>query len=218
MLILYATPVSSYSAKLRIALAAKDIAFEEREPPGGYRSEAWRAFQPTGTIPAIDDDGFVLAESEAIIEYLEERHPEPRLLPGTAQDRARARFLARFHDLQFEPKVRALFGLVNPARRDAARLEEAAAAIAERLALLDRIAAPAPWLAGRAFSTADCGFAVSLPLACLLLEAMGRSLALPAAIARWLEAAQAHPAVIAGLAPWRPATERWIAAQLAPQT
>lgn len=217
MLILYATPVSSYSAKLRIALAAKQLPFEEREPPEGYRSQAWRAIQPTGTIPAIDDAGFVLAESEAIIEYLEERHPVPPLLPGSAQDRARARFLARFHDLQLEPKVRALFPLVNPARRDAARLREAAAALDERIALLERIAAPAPWMAGRGFSTADCGFAVSLPLARLLIEAMGRALALPASIERWLAAAQAHPAVNAGLAPWRPATERWIATQLAPQ-
>ena len=216
MLIFYATPVSSYSAKLRIALAAKGITCEEREPPGGYRSQDWRVIQPTGTIPAIDDAGFVLAESEAIIEYLEDRHLEPPLLPGSAQDRARSRFLARFHDLQFEPSVRALFPLVNPTRRDAARLTEVATALNERIALLNRIATPAPWMAGREFSTADCGFAVSLPLARLLLEAMGRVLALPAAIECWLAVAQAHPAVIAGLAPWRPATEHWISAQLAP--
>lgn len=210
MIIFYALAVSSYSAKVRIALAAKGIPYEEREPPGGYRSEAWRALQPTGTLPAIQDDDFTLAESEAIIEYLEDRYPAPSLLPGSPRERAQARFLARFHDLHLEPRVRSLFPLVKQAGRDAARVAEATAAVREHIALLERLAKPQPYLAGRSLSVADCGFAVTLPLARRLVEALGAELAMPDRIERWLQTAHADPAVVAGLAPWRPATERWI--------
>lgn len=213
MIVFYALPVSNYSAKVRIALQAKNVPYQEREPPDGYRSEAWRALQPTGTLPAIDDHGFLLAESEAIIEYLEDRYPEPPLLPGSARDRATARFLARFHDLHLEPRVRALFPLVRPARRDATRLAEALDGLRARVALLARIARPQPYLAGAALSVADCGFAVTVPLALRLCQALDTELSLPGAIARWRELVQTHPAVDAGLAPWRAATERWIEAQ-----
>jgi len=49
-MIFYALPGSSYSAKVRIVLVAKNVAFEEREPPGGYRSESYRNIVPMGTM------------------------------------------------------------------------------------------------------------------------------------------------------------------------
>lgn len=217
-MIFYATPVSSYSAKVRIVLVAKGIAFEERMPPGGYKSEAYRAIVPMGTMPAIDDDGFVLSESEAISEYLEERFPGPRMLPVSPQDRARTRFLSRFHDLYLEPPVRALFAQVAPAKRDAAVVGARAAEIRRRL---DQLAAeaerfrPRPFLAAEFLTLADCGPAVTLPLAQTLLAAMGEQLALPPAIAAWQSVVQEHPAVRQVLAPWRQATQGWIAGQLA---
>lgn len=212
-MILYATPVSSYSAKVRIVLCAKGLPFEEREPPGGYRSAAYRAIVPMGTLPAIDDDGFVLSESEAIAEYLEERFPEPPLLPADARTRARSRFLSRFHDLHLEPPVRALFAHVNPERRDPGVVAARLAEVQGRLAQLDAFASAAPYATGAALSLADCGFAVTVPLARLLAEAMDARLALPPRIGTWMDALAAHPAVASALAPWRPATERWIAAQ-----
>ena len=81
MLTLYATPESLYCAKLRIALRRKGLAWREVAPEGGCGSAGYRALVPAGTLPAIDDDGFVLAESEAIAEYLEETRPEPAMLP-----------------------------------------------------------------------------------------------------------------------------------------
>ena len=219
MLILYGLPVSTFSTKVRIALHAKGIAFDERPPPNGYRSDAWRAIIPTGTIPAIDPDGFLLAESEAIIEYLDEAFEGPALLPGNAAARARARMLARVHDLAVEPAVRALFPLIrDPARREA--LPTLAAAIAERLRQLEQLrSGDAHWMAGEAFSTADCGFAVTLRLAVRLLKALGQPLAMPDSIAGWLARSADHPAVASGLAPWHPATEAWLAQALvgAPQ-
>ncbi len=216
MIVLHGSPVSVYTAKLRIALHAKGLAFVEREPEGGYRSAAWRERQPTGTIPALEIDGVLLAESEAIVEYLEDTHPTPSLLPGTPLQRAQARFLARFHDLHLEPRVRALFALVRDGARTPAQVQAAAAALQERVDLLARLARPGPFLAGTGLTVADLGMTVSVPLGAMLLDALGQALRLPPALQSWLDAAQIHPAVAAGLAPWRPATDRWLTTAFVP--
>ena len=213
-MILYATPLSSYSAKVRIVLIAKAVAFEEREPAGGYRSAAYREIVPLGTLPAIDDEGFVLSESEAINEYLEERFPEPPLLPRTLAARARARFLSRFHDLYLEAPVRGLFPHISPLRRDPVAVAARVAELRQRVAQLAGMADPAPFLAGEHLSLADCGYAVTLPLAAMLLAALGDTLVLPALLERWQAVLGRHPAVERALGGWRPATERWIAARL----
>ena len=217
-MILYATALSSYSAKVRIVLIAKGIGYEEREPPDGYRSLAYRALVPMGTLPALEDDGFVLSESEAINEYIEERFPAPPLLPATPAARARVRFFSRFHDLYLEPPVRALFAHVNPLRRDpavvAARMDE----LRQRIKQLATLARPAPYLAGESLSLADCGYAVTLPLAEMLAVALGETLALPPPIEQWQTLLARHAAVERALQSWRPATERWIAARLAATT
>ena len=214
-MILYATPVSSYSAKLRIVLVNKNVPFEERMPPGGYKSETYRAIVPMGTLPAIDDDGFVLSESEAIAEYLEERFPEPRMLPVSARDRAVSRFLSRFHDLHLEPAVRALFGHVAPGKRDQAVVAARAADIRLRIAQLAVQCRPRPYIAAEFLTLADCGPAITIPLAQMLLQAMGEELLLPPSLAGWQAVVQAHPAVVKVTAPWRAATQGWIASQLA---
>ena len=85
---LYAIPVSTYSAKVRIALAVKGIDYEMVPPPGGYSTPTYRKIVPLGTIPALEDGDFRLSESDVLIEYLEETHPEPALVPGSAKDRA----------------------------------------------------------------------------------------------------------------------------------
>ena len=214
-MIFYAMPGSSYSAKVRIVLVAKNVDFEEREPPGGYRSETYRRIVPMGTVPAIVDDALVLSESEAINEYLEERFVLPALLPADPQQRARARFLSRFHDLYLEPPLRALFGQVAPTGRDAALIAARIADIRNRVAQLEGLCSPSPFLAGPALSLADCGPAISLPLAQMLLGAIGETLPLPPAITAWQRAVQAHPAVAQVLGPWRAATETWLNARLA---
>ena len=55
------------------------------------------------------DDGQVIAESELINEYLEDKYPEKPLLPKDAEGRAKVRAFTRFHDLYFEPPMRAVF-------------------------------------------------------------------------------------------------------------
>ena len=209
MIILYGAALSSYTAKVRVALHWRGIPYTEQEPPGGYRSDAWSQRVPMGTIPAIEHNGFFLAESEAIIEYLEEAFTGQPLLTGSAQDRARMRALARLHDLHVEPRVRALFPLIRQSeKRDL--LPQLLAALDDRLQRLARAAVCGPYLAGERPSVADCGFAVTLPLARCLLQALGHTLDLPGKLKAWEHTMANDSSVQAALLPWNAATEAWL--------
>lgn len=211
-MIFYATALSSYSAKCRVVLCVKGIEFEEQLPPGGYRSDEYKAIVPMGTLPAIREGDWVLSESEAINEYLQEVYPEPAMLPRDARLRARVRFLCRFHDLVLEPRVRALFAHVDPARRDAEQVTFLRGEIVHRIAQLAAWSAPQPWLLTPEISLADCGPLVNLPLACQVLQACGQPIDLPPALQLWLQTAQRDPAVERALGPWRSATKAWLSA------
>jgi glutathione S-transferase len=211
MITLYGQPLSSYTAKVRVALLWRSLTFQECEPPGGYQSAAWREKVPMGTLPALEHDGFFLAESEAILEYLEDAFADRPLMPAQAQARARVRSLARLHDLHVEPRVRALFPLIRqPQQR--ARLPELLAALDDKMQRLSEAAHPQPYMAGTLPSLADCGFAVTLPLAHRLLEELGQAWRLPTALNPWAEAMAQDAAVQAALSPWRQATEAWLKA------
>lgn len=214
MMIFYATPVSSYSAKVRIVLAVKAVAFDERLPPGGYRSAEYRAVVPMGTVPAIRIGDWVLSESEAINEYLDEAHPSPPMVPGDARARARIRFICRFHDLVLEPRIRALFAHVKPAGRDPQQVAALRTEIGTRITQLASWVQPQPWLLTPTISLADCGPLVNLPLACMVLAACQQPIMLPPQLQSWLDAASQHGPVRQALDPWRAATEAWLATSL----
>jgi maleylacetoacetate isomerase len=98
---LYSYFRSSASYRVRIALALKGLAFEYAAihlVKNEQMSEAFRALAPAQLVPALvlDDAGAegVLTQSIAIIEYLDETHPEPALLPKDALGRARVRAIA----------------------------------------------------------------------------------------------------------------------------
>ena len=96
---LYSYFRSSASFRVRIALRLKGLDFEyvpvHLTRGGGEQfSPTYRALNPAGLVPALEDDGGVLTQSLAIIEYLEEKYPRPALLPAGAADRARVRALA----------------------------------------------------------------------------------------------------------------------------
>jgi glutathione S-transferase len=93
-------PRCPYCARVRIALAEKELDAERIEIDLSDRPQ-WviDLNPPSGRVPVLDD-GFTLPESEVIMAYLEERHPERPLLPSRLDERARARLLVhRFDDL-----------------------------------------------------------------------------------------------------------------------
>jgi glutathione S-transferase len=96
---LYDAPRCPYCARVRIVLAEKGVEYETVEIDLTDRPAWIYDLNPTGRVPVLDD-GFVLPESAVIMEYLEERHPDPPLLPHDAAARAHARVLVfRFDDV-----------------------------------------------------------------------------------------------------------------------
>ncbi|MBV4474503.1 maleylacetoacetate isomerase [Pseudomonas botevensis] len=98
---LYTYYRSTSSYRVRIALALKGLDYQALPvnliaPPGGeHRQPAYLALNPQGRVPALrTDDGALLIQSPAIIEYLEERYPQLPLLPDDLVARARVRGVA----------------------------------------------------------------------------------------------------------------------------
>ncbi|WP_373379166.1 maleylacetoacetate isomerase [Cupriavidus nantongensis] len=100
MLKLYSYFRSSASFRVRIALELKGLSYDYvpvhlLKEGGQQLKPEFRALNPDGLVPALVDGEHVLQQSLAIVEYLDEVHPEPKLLPGTALDRAYVRGLAQ---------------------------------------------------------------------------------------------------------------------------
>lgn len=160
MLTIYSVPVATYCAKLRIMMRNKSIVWEELPPPGGYGSAEYKAIVPSGNLPAMVHEGFMLSDSEAIAEYLNEAFADTPMLPNTIQLRAKAREKGRFHDTRLEPAVRALYAQVAYKTRDTAAVKAGGDALTkhlEALALLIRD----PTLPVDQLWLCDCGFAVT---------------------------------------------------------
>ena len=88
---------SSAAFRVRIALNLKGLQYEsvpKHFARNEHRAADYLELNPQGLIPALGVDGVVLSQSLAIIEYLNDRHPEPPLLPADAIDRARVRSMA----------------------------------------------------------------------------------------------------------------------------
>jgi maleylacetoacetate isomerase len=94
---LYSYFRSSAAYRVRIALALKGLPYEYAAVhlrKGEQGAEPYRTLNPAELVPALVDDRGAFTQSLAIIEYLEERYPEPPLLPGTPEARARVRAIA----------------------------------------------------------------------------------------------------------------------------
>ncbi len=99
MITLYDSDRCPYCARVRIVLAEKGIPYEAiaidlRDRPAWLYEK-----NSSGKVPVIEEDGWVLPESHLIMKYLDERYPEPALLPADAADRASVRLeIDRFDD------------------------------------------------------------------------------------------------------------------------
>jgi len=116
---------SGTSYRTRIALNLKGLIYDQRPvdlSTGDQRSGAYLALNPQGLVPALEVDGQVLTQSPAILEWLEERYPQPPLLPPELGDRAQVRAMAALvacdihplNNLRVLKAVKALGGEANP--------------------------------------------------------------------------------------------------------
>jgi glutathione S-transferase len=179
--ILYTADRCPYAARARITLAEKGIAYEAVEIDLDDRPAWLYEKNPLGKVPVLEEDeGLVLPESEVIMEYLEERFPEPALWPADPAERALARlWLQRFDDR--------LGDAYYAARRGDGREQLDAKVVG-----LDDALEVQPYLTGREYGLADIGYAP------WILRGLERfELELPPAVADWLDRLSERPAIAA---------------------
>src|SRR3546814_15875811 len=90
-MIVYGSVVSPFVRKLLGYLGEKGIDFELKGVGIGDPDPGFQAASQLGKMPAMDDDGFLLADSSALIHYLEAKHPEQPLIPPAPQARSEER-------------------------------------------------------------------------------------------------------------------------------
>ncbi len=187
---LYWHPFSIFPRRVRIALREKAVTFEEIEvdlPGGATRSASFRQLNPFGQLPVLEHDGVVIYESVAILEYLEERYPNPPLMPHDLAARARVRQWTQASGSYLAgPLKRWVARLFTPEEmwnRDDQAL--AAREIGAHLDALDLTLADAgDYLVG-SFSLADIAYA---PLVCeLAAVGLGEQLGGRPAVGAWIE-------------------------------
>ena len=195
---LYNLNLSNFATKCRIVVFEKGGNVELADIPGGSpKSPEYLKINPLGKVPALQGDGLVIAESEIINEYLEEKYPSPALLPKSPEDRAKVRFLTRLNDLYLDPPFRALFPQLNPKTRDDAVVSAKLAELQERLDLFETILPASGFAAGPDFTLADCAIAPTMFFLVNLMPAFGAKLPTDSRpkLAAWWTHVQTRPSV-----------------------
>lgn len=166
---LYHQPLSPACRKIRLVLAEKRIEVElVEERPWEERMDFLR-MNPAGEVPVLRIDGHALAGSTAIVEYLEETHPSPALLPGDAVARAEARRLADWFDAKFQREVtenllheRVVKRQAKLGHPDSEKIKAGAKNIKFHLDYIDWLMESRRWLAGDVMTIADFAAAAHL--------------------------------------------------------
>lgn len=182
---LYDAPRCPYCARVRIVLAEKGVEVETVEIDLSNRPAWLYEKNPTGKVPVLEEDGWVLPESAVISEYLEEVFPDPPLRPSDAGARAAARVLV----FRFEDFSKPYYAL----RRGEAGAREQ---FDSELSYLDALLTPLPYLTGHRFGLADTAY---LPWVLRARDVLSIPLDRWPALAAWLDRVSERPSVAAEL-------------------
>ena len=199
MLNLLDHPLSPYSQKCKIALYEKSVPFEVTTPEGLGTGESEATFlgaNPRGEVPTLIDGDVSIFDSTVILEYLEDKWPDPALLPRDAALRARARMLEDIADTYHEAINWGLMELRIMKRGAGTDLPDQIEARADSqikglYAWLERQLGEAAWFGGDRFGWAD---AAIIPHA-IGSAAFGFEPAQGSALEAWMARANARPSV-----------------------
>jgi glutathione S-transferase len=170
MRILYHQSLSPFCRKVRIALAEKKLEFEARLEPVWERRAEFLVLNPAGDVPVlVESDGAVLADSQAIVEYLDESTPEPPLLAGTPLERAEVRRLIAWFDVKFNAEVtdnlvgeKVMSRMLRRGHPDSAAIRAGHANIRSHLEYISFLMERRNWLAGDRLTLVDISAAAHL--------------------------------------------------------
>jgi glutathione S-transferase len=182
-LVLYDAARCPYCARARIVLAEKDVEVDVVEIDLSDRPAWLYEKNASGRVPVLEEDGRPLPESAVIMEFLEERYPEPPLLPPDPADRAAVRLLVFRDDDLTDPYYAFRRG------EDGAREELDAA-----LGRLDGVLAGRPFLGGADFGLADIAY---VPWLLRARDMLGIGLGGLPALADWLARLEQRPSIAA---------------------
>lgn len=182
-LTLYDAPRCPYCARVRIVLAEKGVEVDVVEIDLSDRPAWLYEKNPAGRVPVVEEDDWPLPESAVIMEFLEERYPEPALLPADPAERALARLVV-FRDDELTDPYYAL------RRGDDGAAERLGAALAR----LDRALAERPYLGGAEYGLADIAI---VPWILRARDMLAVSFEPYPALAGWLARLEERPAIAA---------------------
>ena len=206
---LYSEDSSPFSAPVRVAIYAKGLSIDIEPPPGGLLSAKFHAINPVGTIPClILENGTPLPESAAIMEYLEDKFPEPSLRPAGPEARARVRLLQRIGELQIMTPLVELSRQADPERHDPSAAVWLTRLV-RGLSSLQLYVGDEPFAAGSQLTLADCELAPALFMLPNITAAYGKRGLLHAypPIDRYVATSNRHPAIRRVLAEMAPTWE-----------
>ncbi len=203
MLTLYGALLSPFVRKVRIVLAEKKVEYELVPQSPFEKSAEFLKKSPLGRIPALDDEqGRSLADSSIIAEYLEERFPEPALLPRDPYERARVRWFDEYADGGMAPTLTGKIffqRVVNTSlmknKPDEAALADGIQELARFFTYLEDEIDGNDYLVGNTFSLAD------ISVGCQLINLRHAHISIDAAehptLRRWFDRVTSRPSIAA---------------------
>ena len=189
MIQIYYAPPSIYGRKVLAVLEEKGLDYEIKKMSFQAREfdgEEYKKLNPNGEIPTLIDDGFVVYESTAIIEYLNDEYPEPPLLGEDSASRARARMVEDYCDLHFYRDLIRCF--IKKAVKGEALTEEDTKPLQAHLTRIENYLGSQAFIVGD-FSLADCAVMVALAS----LEALGLELAISKPLEDYFKRLKSRP-------------------------
>jgi glutathione S-transferase len=172
MIRLYHYPLSPFCRKVRLTLAEKKLDVELVEERYWERSPDFLRRNPSGKVPVLKIENRFLSESQAICEYLDETHPDPRLMPRDVEMRYEVRRLCAWFDDLFQVEVtskllyeRVHKKVMGTGYPDSKNVKSGAGRIKYHLDYMGWLLEQRRWLAGDQMTLAD--FTAAAHLSCL---------------------------------------------------